>query len=494
MSKKNKLKNDNLGIIKGVCVDYSSEGKGIIKDNNIPVFVDNLLLGEEAEVMINYKKPDMMFGRVLKINKVSPDRIQPMCKVCTSCGGCCFQTLNYKAQLDYKKKKVSECFKRIGKMTVHVEDTVGMEYPYFYRNKIQMPLGLSQKGNIISGFYKAKTHEIVPIEKCYIENEEAGNILTVIKDLMKKMKIKPYNEDTRDGVIRHILIRTGYYTKQIMVTLVTNADSFPGRGNFVKELHKQCPQITTIVQNINRRDTNVILGEKENVLMGKGFIEDSLLGVKFQISSKSFYQINPTQTEKLYSLAIEKASLTGQEKILDAYCGIGTIGLIASSKAKEVVSVEIVEDAIKDAKKNARLNNINNVSFVCDDASNFMVEQAKNNVKYDVVFIDPPRKGSDERFLNSLKKLRPTKVVYVSCDPATLARDIKFLSDMYVPTSVTPVDMFPMTFHVETVVSLVLKPQSFKSNSRYGEDFKTLKENNKKKVSRNICDIHEDGA
>ena len=457
MSKKNKLKNDNLGIITGTCIDYSSEGKGIIKYDNIPVFVDNLLLGEEAEVMINYKRKDMMFGRILKINKLSKDRITPRCKVATSCGGCCFQSLKYEAQLQYKKKKVNECFKRIGKMNVQVDDTIGMENPYNYRNKIQMPIGLSQKGNIISGFYKAKTHEIVPIEECFIEDKVGGKILSTIKSLMKKMRIKPYDEDTREGIIRHILIRSGYYSHQIMVTLVTNVDSFPGRNNFVKELHKECPEITTIVQNVNHRDTNVILGEKENILMGKGFIEDSLLGVRFQISSKSFYQVNPVQTEKLYSEAIKKAELTGNERVLDAYCGIGTIGLIASKHAKEVTSVEIVEDAIRDAKKNARLNNITNVNFFVGDASDFIVNEANNKKQYDVIFIDPPRKGSDERFLTSVKKLLPKRVVYVSCDPATLARDVKFLSDKYEVKSVTPVDMFPHTFHVECVTLLSLK-------------------------------------
>ncbi len=458
MSRKNKLKNENLGIVTGTCIDYSSEGKGIIKVNNIPLFVDNLLLGEDADVMITYKKKDMMFGRILKINKVSPNRINPNCKVATSCGGCCFQSLEYSKQLEYKQKKVYECFKRIAHMeNVKVDNCIGMDNPYYYRNKIQMPIGMSQKGNIISGFYKAKTHEIVPIEKCYIENEEAGNILSTIKTLMKKYRILPYDEDSRKGIIRHVLIRTGYYSKEIMVTLVTSVDSFPGRGDFVKELHKECPSITTIVQNINHRDTNVILGGKENILMGKGFIVDTLLDVKFQISSKSFYQINPTQTEKLYSLAIEKAKLTGKEKVLDAYCGIGTIGLIASKNAKEVVGVEIVEDAIKDAKRNARLNNITNTKHYVGDASEFMVNEAHNNIKYDVVFIDPPRKGSDERFLSSLKKLKPSRIVYVSCDPSTLARDIKYMNDLYKVESITPVDMFPHTFHVETIALLEMK-------------------------------------
>ena len=264
MSQKNKLKTKVLKEITGTCVDYSSEGKGIVKvDNEVPVFVDNLLIGEEAVIEINYLKSDMAYGKVKHINKLSKDRIQPKCKVCTSCGGCCFQTLRYEKQLEYKKHKVEECFKRIGHFSnVHVDDTIGMDNPYFYRNKIQMPIGLSQKGNIISGFYKAKTHEIVPIDQCFIENEDAGLILTNIKLLMKKFKLLPYDEDKHTGIIRHVLIRTGYYSHQIMVTLVTTIDEFPGRNNFVKQLRELCPNITTIVQNINPRDTNVILGNK----------------------------------------------------------------------------------------------------------------------------------------------------------------------------------------------------------------------------------------
>jgi 23S rRNA (uracil1939-C5)-methyltransferase len=267
----------------------------------------------------------------------------------------------------------------------------------------------------------------------------------------------PYNEDTRKGIIRHVLIRTSYHYDQIMVVLVTNVDEFKGKNNFVKELIKREPKITTVVQNINTRDTNVILGEKERILYGKGFIIDSILGISFKISAKSFYQVNPIQVEKLYSLAIKYAGLSGKERVLDAYCGIGTIGLIASKNAKEVTGVEIVPEAIKDAKNNAKANNITNAEFFEGDAGEFIINQFNKGIRYDVVIMDPPRKGSDEKFLGTLVNAEVKKIVYVSCDPATLARDLKYLSNYYNVLEATPVDMFPNTFHVETVCLLTKK-------------------------------------
>lgn len=452
-----KKKNFDLGTITGTCVDYTFDGKGIVKTKTKPVFVDALLVGETADIKLNYQKSEMYFGKILKLHNLSKDRIKPLCPVSTACGGCCFQNLDYKAQLKFKQKKVKDAFYKIAHLNVNVDETVGMDDPYFYRNKIQMPIGLNQKKQIVSGFYRTDSHEIIPIKECFIEDKRAAHIIDVLKLLMKKHKILPYDEDTRSGVIRHCLIRTSKYYPEIMVVLVTNADSFPGRGNLVKDLHKECPEITTIVQNVNKRDTNVIIGEKENVLLGKGFIVDELCGVKFQISSKSFYQVNPIQTEKLYRLAIEKAKLTGNETILDAYCGIGTIGLIASKNVKKVIGVEIVKDAIKDAKNNARINGITNVEYYVGDASEFMLDLKNKKQELDVVFIDPPRKGSDKVFMDALMTLKPKKVIYVSCDPSTLARDIQYLSKMYKIDSVTPVDMFPMTFHVETVVCLSVK-------------------------------------
>jgi 23S rRNA (uracil1939-C5)-methyltransferase len=342
-------------------------------------------------------------------------------------------------------------------MDVEVNDVIGMEDPYFYRNKIQMPVGKDRFGKIVTGFYKANSHDIVPIEKCYIEDERSAPILKTIRELMKEIRIEPYDEDKRTGVIRHILIRASFYKKQIMVVIVTNVNSFPGQRNFVNALTSKHPEITTIVQNINKRDTNVILGNYENILYGKGFIEDSLLGINYQISSKSFYQINPNQTEKLYTTAIKAANLSKEDIVFDAYTGIGTIAILAAKHAKHVIGVEIVNQAIRDAIRNAKHNGVNNIEFHANDVSDYMDLMAHNKQSIDVLFMDPPRKGADERFLKSVLTLKPKKIIYISCEPETLARDIKLLSAKYNIESIQPVDMFPQTHHVETIVGLILK-------------------------------------
>lgn len=453
-----KKKEFNLGTITGTCVDYSHDGKGIIRrEEEKPVFVDGLLLNETADVKLTYETSEIVYGKILKLHNLSQDRIKPLCPVGTACGGCCFQNLNYDAQLAFKKHKVEEAFRKIAHLKVEINDVIGMEHPYHYRNKIQMPIGLNQKKEIIYGFYRTKSHEIIPIKECFIEDERGKEILENIKILMKKYRIDPYNEDKREGIIRHILIRTSRCFSQIMVVLVTNCDEFKGRNNFVKELHKLCPQITTIVQNINTRDSNVILGDKERVLMGSGYIRDKLCDVTFQISAKSFFQVNPVQTEKLYSRAIEYANIDKNNIVLDAFCGIGTIGLIAASKAKKVVGVEVIKEAISDAKSNAKLNGINNVEFHVGDASEFVKDLSKSMTKIDIAFVDPPRKGLDEQFIDSLKLLKSEKIVYISCEPSTLARDIHKLMTNYDIKGMTVVDMFPMTFHVETIVLLEKK-------------------------------------
>ena len=444
-------------IITAKCIDLSFEGKGVAKFEKGVVFVDGLFPGEEAEIEITYTRAGSFFGKIRKLLTLSKDRIQPRCPVCTSCGGCQFQQLNYHAQLAFKKNKVKNAFLRTAKMDVEVNDVIGMEDPYFYRNKIQMPVGKDRFGKIVTGFYKANSHDIVPIEKCYIEDERSAPILKTIRELMKEIRIEPYDEDKRTGVIRHILIRASFYKKQIMVVIVTNVNSFPGQRNFVNALTSKHPEITTIVQNINKRDTNVILGNYENILYGKGFIEDSLLGINYQISSKSFYQINPNQTEKLYTTAIKAANLSKEDIVFDAYTGIGTIAILAAKHAKHVIGVEIVNQAIRDAIRNAKHNGVNNIEFHANDVSDYMDLMAHNKQSIDVLFMDPPRKGADERFLKSVLTLKPKKIIYISCEPETLARDIKLLSAKYNIESIQPVDMFPQTHHVEAVVSLVLK-------------------------------------
>lgn len=446
-----------MKIVRGICSDYSHDGRGVIKYEGLPIFVDGLFLGEEADVEITYARKDYAIAKINKLHKLSPDRIEPRCKVATACGGCSFQALRYSAQLVFKQKKVTEALRRIGGIDIKVDEVIGMDNPYFYRNKTQMPLGYDRQKRLISGFYRRNSHDIVPIDICYIEDERAASILKKIKQAMKDNRIEAYEEDKRSGVVRHILIKTSRHLEEIMVVLVTNADSFPGRGNLTKSIKETCPEVTTLIQNINIRDTNVILGQKENVLYGKGYIQDKLHGLTFNISSKSFYQVNPQQAEIMYQRVVEYANLKGTETVLDAYCGVGTISLIASHKAKQVIGVEIVKEAIDDAIKNAKLNQINNVRFYTADATEFITQLINDQQAIDVVIVDPPRKGLDESFINSIQKLKPKTIVYVSCEPSTLARDLKLLKQTYDIVKVTPFDMFPQTYHVETITLLSLK-------------------------------------
>jgi 23S rRNA (uracil1939-C5)-methyltransferase len=440
-------------IVKVKCVDYTFDGQGLAKYGNRVIFVPSLLKDEEAEVELLYRKKDFDVGRIVKLIKLSKYRIKPRCPIATACGGCCFQNLDYKEQLRVKKETSLETLQKIGGVDMtRFGDIYGMDDPYFYRNKIQVPFGYDKQKRLVYGFYKFKSHDIVPIEQCVIEDEVHVNILKTIKKLMLEMKIRAYDEDSDTGIVRHVLIRTGKISKETMVVIVVRRDNFPSKNNFVAAFKEACPEVKTLVFDINSRRTNVILGEKEYVAYGPGFIYDSLCGVKFKISSRSFYQINHDQCEKLYSLAIDKAELTGGETILDAYCGIGTIGLIASKKVAQVDGFEVVSDAIKDAKENAKLNGITNAEFFACDAKNFIQRKP-----YDVIFVDPPRKGLDEAFVSFLLKSKVKKIIYVSCDVGTLARDLKTLQVKYDVKSFDFVDMFPHTYHVETVVALVLK-------------------------------------
>ena len=447
----------NRQILNGKCVDLSYEGKGVFKSNDIVVFVNDMFPNEEGDIEIDYRRNGQYFGHVKKLTKKSIYREKVRCPYFYQCGGCQFQDYAYKAQLEYKQKKVEEQFHKIAHMNVTALPTLGMENPENYRNKIQPLLGKDEKGNIYSGFYKEGTHVIVPIEKCLIEDERATKILTSIRKLMKSFRIEPYNEDSRYGVMRHILIKTSHYYPEIMVVFITSVDSFTSRNNFVHALLKDCPEITTIIQNINSRQTSVVLGEKTRILYGKGYIQDKLCGVNFRISAKSFYQTNPIMTEILYKTAMDFAKLTENDVVFDAYSGIGTIGLIAANKVKKVISVEIIADAVRDAKENAKINNINNFYSCVDDASSFIYKMVRNKEHIDVLFMDPPRKGSDEKFLKAILTIKPSRIVYISCDPSSLARDISFLNKSYKVIKIQPVDMFPQTTHVETIVLLETK-------------------------------------
>ena len=375
------------------------------------------------------------------------------CPVYKKCGGCQLQNLSYEEQLRFKQNKVIKLLKSFGR----VEPIIGMENPYHYRNKVQAAFFTDRNGKIHSGVYQSGTHRIVSVDDCQIEDRLADEIIVAIRKMLPSFRLTTYNEDARKGFLRHVLVKRGFSTNQVMVVLVTGTPIFPSKNNFVKALREKFPQITTVVQNINPFNTNLVLGDRQTVLYGKGYIEDELCGCRFRISPKSFYQINPVQTEVLYGKAIEFAGLKGDETVLDTYCGVGTIGIIAAKHgAGQVLGVELNGEAVRDAIQNAKANKLNNIRFFKGDAGEFMTSVAEEKEKPDIVMMDPPRAGSSEQFLSSLIKMAPKTVVYVSCNPETLARDLEYLrkhSD-YRVKKIQPVDMFPHTQHVETVVKL----------------------------------------
>ncbi len=372
------------------------------------------------------------------------------CPYMKKCGGCQYIDVPYEKQLQDKKKKMQNLLGKFGK----VDPIIGMKDPYRYRHKVHAVFGY-EKGGPISGIYEEKSHRIVKIDRCLIEHEKADEIILSVRSLLKSFKIKTYDEKTDIGLLKHVVVRVSKATGQIMVILVLRSPILPSKNNFAKALVKLHPEISTIVINVNEKRTTMVLGKRDIVLYGKGYIEDTLCNVKFRLSPQSFYQVNPEQTEILYAKAMEMAQLTGKETVVDAYCGIGTIALVAAQRAAKVFGVELNPEAVKDARENARRNQAKNVSFVCQDAGQWMVDAASRREKADVVFMDPPRSGSDEAFLSSVCKLAPEKIVYISCGPDTLARDLAYLTKHgYGVKKIQPVDMFPMTSHVECIVRL----------------------------------------
>lgn len=390
-----------------------------------------------------------------------------ICPVAKQCGGCKWINKSYEEQLKTK----AEWFKGLMKPFGKPEQVIAMENPMHYRNKVHAVFGEDRKHNAISGIYEAGSHRIVPVDSCLIENEKADAIIVSIRGLLKSFKIRPYNEDTGYGLLRHVLIRTGHVTGQIMVVLVLGSPILPSKNNFVKALLKLHPEITTIVVNVNNKRTSMVLGDKEQVIYGRGYIEDVLCGKTFRISPKSFYQVNPVQTEKLYGKALEYAELKGSEVVVDAYCGTGTIGMIASDKAGKVIGVELNGDAVKDARINAKQNGIKNIQFYQNDAGKFLVEMAEQQAKVDVVLMDPPRSGSSEVFLSSVVRMKPGKVVYISCNPETLVRDLKYLTKHgYKVQKAVGVDMFPFTDSLEAVCLLTCSEKGKISQKRKTEE------------------------
>ena len=412
--------------------------------------------------MSNFRRPKHLTTRRMQETRPNPPKEQAKaqrpareirwnCPAAAKCGGCQLTRLSYAEQLQWKQQRVAELLDGI----CEVRPILGMDDPFHYRNKVHAVLAVDKAGKPISGVYAMGTHRVVPVRHCLIEDRRADRIIQTIVAMLPAYKLRIYNEYTHRGFLRHILIRTGHVTGQIMVVLVATSLEFPGKKAFVQELIQRHPEITTVVLNCNQRETSMVLGTKEITLYGEGYMEDELCGKRFRISPQSFYQVNAKQCELLYRTAIDAAQLTGEETLLDAYCGTGTIGLCASDGCKQLIGVELNADAIRDAKENARRNGVENARFLCDDAGRFMQKLAKEGNAPDVVMMDPPRAGSDQKFLQSLLMLKPKRVVYVSCNPETLARDLRVLVDGgYQAEWATPVDMFPGTEHVETVVLL----------------------------------------
>ena len=409
----------------------------------------------QGKKTVPVKKAEAAGKKIETTEKKSAEKKTPSpCPVSKKCGGCKWIGKEYAVQLKDKEKWVQELLKPYCKL----ETIIGMENPTHYRNKVHAVFGEDRKHNVISGIYEEGTHKIVPVDSCLIENQKADEIIVSIRKLLPSFKIRPYNEDTGYGLLRHVLIRTGHVSGEIMVVLVLGSPVMPSKNNFVKALVKLHPEITTIVVNVNNRGTSMVLGDKEQVIYGKGYIEDTLCEKVFRISPKSFYQVNPVQTELLYNKAIEYAGLTGKETVVDAYCGTGTIGIIASDKAAKVIGVELNGDAVKDARENAKRNQVKNIEFYQNDAGKFLVGMAEQGASVDVVLMDPPRSGSDEAFLSSVVKIGPKKVVYISCNPETLARDLKYMtSNGYKVSRAVGCDMFPFTSHCECVCLLTRK-------------------------------------
>ncbi len=441
----------------GECVDLTYDGQGIVKVDNFTYFVKGMLVGETGKLKVIKVLKNYAIARLIELDHVSKHRIEPKCSVFKACGGCQLQHIDKRGQQLFKTKRVQDCLERIGNCHVLVNECLMMDDPWYYRNKVQMPIGI-KNGHLVTGFYKQKSNEIIPCNQCSIQNQLSNQITNRVRELMEELHIEPYDKMAHHGNIKHILTKFGYHTNEIMLVLISYQDKINQIEKLVKIITKEFPMIKTVIQNINHRKDNVILGDQEIIHYGKGYIYDTLLDNKYKISLKSFYQINPIQVEKLYQKAIDFANLSSEDVVLDAYCGIGTITLSLAKYVKKVYGVEIVEEAIKDANNNALLNQIDNVEFKCDDAGKYMVELVKKGQHLDVVFVDPPRKGCSTEFLDYLVKANPKKILYISCDVATQARDIKYLQEYdYQAISCQPVDMFPHTTHVETVCLLSRK-------------------------------------
>ncbi len=439
-------------------IDNGFQGEGIAKISGITIFVPNCIKGEKVKIKILKVTSSHAFGKVMEIFESSEFRKKSDCSTYPRCGGCAIRHMDYNYTIEIKKKSVESTLKKALGKEIKVSETLKMDNPYNYRNKLQYPIGVNEKGEPVMGVYAERTHKIIPTKECKIQDELSQKIASSIYEWICENKIKVYNEVKLEGSIRHIVIRIGKKTNEVMVTLVTNTKKIEKENELVEYLISKYPEIKTIVKNINSKNTNVILGSENEILFGKGYIYDYLGEYKFKISPMSFYQVNQIQTEKLYSKAVEYAELTGSDTVFDLYCGIGTIGIFASKNVKQLYGIETVPQAIEDAKENAKLNNIENAEFFVGDVEKTLPEFIRQrHITPDVVFIDPPRKGCDRTALDTILEIEPKRIVYVSCNPATLGRDLKILEEKYEIRDVSICDMFGFSHHVECVTSLALK-------------------------------------
>lgn len=439
-------------------IDNGFEGEGIAKIDNFTIFVKGAIKGEKVRILILKVNSSYAFAKILEIITPSAYRCSEDCKSYKRCGGCDLRHIKYEKTLEIKRNMVQVLVNKTLMNKIKVNETLGMEEPYNYRNKAQYPVGINKNEEPIFGVFANRTHEIIPMEECKIQTKISEQISKYILNFIKDNNIKVYDEKKNKGVFRHIIVKVGMKTNEVMCVLVVNEDKIKNEQKLVDGLIGEFPKIKTVVKNINDKNTNVILGNKNIVLYGNGYIEDKLGEFTFKISPMSFYQINPIQTEKLYNLAVKGAGLKGKEEIFDLYCGIGTIGIFASKYAKKVYGIEIVPQAIEDAKENAKINNVTNAEFMVGDVEFALSELIeKRKIKPEVVFVDPPRKGLDNTTIQNLIKVSPERIVYISCNPATLVRDLKELEEKYEIKEITPVDMFPFTKHVEVVTYLSRK-------------------------------------
>jgi 23S rRNA (uracil1939-C5)-methyltransferase len=438
--------------------DLTHDGAGVAKVEGYPIFVQGGLPGEKANVKIIKVNKGYAVGRLVQLLERSNFRIDIAKEDSHKYGGCQLQHISYEGQLKFKENQVRQVLKRIGKLKdVTVHPVLGMEHPWQYRNKAQVPVG-EQEGKLISGFFKPRSHEIIDTNESLIQLPQVNEAIQTVKEICRELGVKAYNEETHQGDLRHIMARYGKQTGELMVVIITRTGNVPFREKLVDEIVSRLHQVKSIIHNVNSKRTNVIMGDKTKVLWGNEVIYDSIGGVKFAISALSFYQVNPDQTKVLYEKALEYAGLSGHETVIDAYCGIGTISLFLAQKAKKVYGVEIVPQAIEDAKRNAELNGITNAEFAVGKTEDVIPGWYQAGVNADVLVVDPPRKGCDEALLQTIIEMKPKKVIYVSCNPATLARDLRILEDGgYQTVEVQPVDMFPQTTHVECVAQLILK-------------------------------------